>query len=402
MEAKKVVIGNGVRTAFGRFGGSLKDFSPIDLGAKVIQALLERTSLSGEEVEEVNLGICLPSAVRDGNPIVARQSLLKAGLPPTTVSLAVDRACCSSLISVQLAWRAIKAGEERIAIGGGTEVMSAVPYFARGIRWGGQRLGHVFLEDPLFELGYKDFKPVAVDAGEVALEYGITREDQDRWALRSQQCWAAANAAGKFKAEIIPLEIPKGKGETVIFEVDEQPRPNTTLEQLSRLTPVYGSPTVTAGNAPGLNDGASAALVMSLEAAQEKNLEPLAEVITMASVAAPPRNLATVPALAIKKALRQANLTLEDLKLLEINEAFAAVVLTSLRILADGNSQKEEELRNKTNVNGGAIAIGHPVAASGTRILLTLIHELRRQGGGYGAAAICGGLAQGEAVIVKV
>jgi acetyl-CoA C-acetyltransferase len=282
--------------------------------------------------------------------------------------------------------------------------MSRTPHLAPGARWG-TKLGHIRLFDPLFELGYKSkgFNPVSVDAGEVALEYGVTREMQDEWGLGSQQRYAKAYSEGKFKIgeELVPVVIPQRKGDPIVIGKDESPR-MTSLEALANLKTIYGSPTVTPGNAPPMNAGASAILVMTREKAEEKRLKPLATIMTATCLAMAPRYIASTPALTIQKALNMVNMTIDDMDLIEINEAFAAMPLVSTKILANGDEKKWKELREKTNVNGGAIAIGHPVGASGARIAMTLAYELRRRGGGYGVAAICGGLAQGEAIILKV
>jgi acetyl-CoA C-acetyltransferase len=242
---------------------------------------------------------------------------------------------------------------------------------------------------------------VAVDAGEVALEYGFKREDQDQWAYNSQMRYQAALAQGKYQEEIFPIHIPQKKGPPVVFDHDEFPKPNTTMESLGKLPTVYESPTVTAGNAPGLDAGASGALLMRRSKAEEYGIQPLARVLTVQSVAGEPHYMAMVPATAIKKALAKVQLSLEDLDLIEINEAFAAMPLVSLKVLAEMDDGQMKRLVEITNVNGDAIAIGHPVAASGCRVLMTLIYELRRRGGKYGAASLCGGLAQGDAAIVE-
>jgi acetyl-CoA C-acetyltransferase len=263
-------------------------------------------------------------------------------------------------------------------------------------------MGPVTMEDPLFELGYKDFAPVAVDAGKMALTHGVSREEQDEWALLSHQRYGAAHATGKFREEIIPLTIPQKKGEPVTLEIDEQYRSDISIEKLDKLAPIYGSPTCTAGNAPGLNDGATAVLLMSKNKALALGLPILATVVKSASIAMEPHLLVETPAQAIRAALQKAALKIDDIKLFEINEAFAAVTLVSSKILAEGAMGKLKNIRENLNVNGGAIAIGHPNTASGARIVMTLIHELRCRGGGYGVAAICGGLAQGDAMIIRV
>jgi acetyl-CoA C-acetyltransferase len=286
----------------------------------------------------------------------------------------------------------------------GSENMPRMPHLAPGLRQG-VRIGHIKLIDGLFELGYtaKGFNPVALDAGEVAVEYGVTREMQDEWAARSQELCLKAYADGKLKVgeELTPIVIPQKKGDPIIIDKDESPR-KTSVEALSKLRTVYGSPTVTPGNAPPLSAGSSAILLMTREQAANKGLKPLATVVAIVSSATDPRRIAVIPAYTIQKALGKAGLTIDDMNLIEINEAFAAVPLVSTKILADGDENKWKALRDKTNINGGAIALGHPVGASAGRITMTLAYELRRRGGGYGVAAICGGLAQGEAVILKV
>jgi acetyl-CoA C-acetyltransferase len=404
---KDVVIVAGVRTPFGRFGGSLRNFDVYDLSAMVMKEVLRRVNIDGSIVDEVYWGVGDTAQCKDVyTPVVARQALIKAGLPPETVSLSLDTACCSAMTAMQLAWRAIRLGDIQVAIAGGATMFSQEPLILRGLRWRGNRLGHVQLEDPLYFLGYKDFAPVAVDTGEVALEHGVTREEQDKWALRSHQRYGKAWKEGKFKDEMMPIQIPQEDGTVKTLDIDEQYRSDTSLEKLAKLPTVYGSLTVTAGNAPGLNDGATALLVMSRRKAEELGLKPLGTIVTMARACLKPRLLAEVPAAVIDKALSKANLTLDDMRLIEINEAFAAQPLVSTKILAEkyygGDERKLEELREKTNVNGGAVAIGHPNTASGARLIMTLIYELIRQGGGFGVASICGGLAQGDATIVKV
>ncbi|KJS15744.1 MAG: acetyl-CoA acetyltransferase [Peptococcaceae bacterium BRH_c4b] len=400
---REVVVVSAVRTPFGKFGGSLKDFDCYDLGAVVMREVLQRVNVPGNAVGEIYWGVGDTAACKDVyTPVAARQSLLKAGLPPETTSCTLDKACVSGMTAVQLGFRAIRYGEIDAAIGGGATTFSQEPLIVRNLRWNGFRMGEMVMEDPLFRLGYKDYNPVAVDAGEVAVEHGITRQEQDEWALRSHRLYGSALERNLISAEILPLEI-NVKGNTARqLTQDEQYRPDVTLEKLARLPTIYGSPTVTAGNAPGLNDGAAAILIMSKERAQSLGLTPLATIVSMVNSGAKPRLIAEVPAYAIQKALQQSGLTLDQMNLLEINEAFAAMPLVSTKILGSGNQKLVSELRDKVNVNGGAVAVGHANTASGARILMTLIYELRRRGGGYGAAAICGGLAQGDATIVKV
>jgi acetyl-CoA C-acetyltransferase len=404
MEKNDVVVVSAVRTAFGKFGGTLKDIPSIDLGAMVIREVLQRVKVRGEEVEETYYGVAVPGEVGLETDVPARQATLKAGLPGDSVSLTLDRACCSSMAAVRLGYRAIKAGEIEVALGVGAENMSRTPLVLPPyVRWG-SRLGSIELWDGLFGLGYKGFNPVSVDTGEVALEYGISREDQDRWAYGSQMKYAKALKEGKFVIgeELMRVEIPQGKRPPIILEQDEFPRPDTTLEKLSKLPLIYGSPTVTAGNAPGLDTGASAILIMSEKKAKEKGLKLLARIVSMIATATTPRLIAAIPGFTIQKVLEKAGMSLDQIDLIEVNEAFAAMPLVSAKILSNGDPEKMKSILEKTNVNGGAIAIGHPVGASGARILLTMIYELRRRGGGTGVASICGGLAQGEGTIVQV
>jgi acetyl-CoA C-acetyltransferase len=399
-----IVMVSAVRTPFSKFDSAMRNTPSIDLGIMVMKEVIDRVGIKPEEVEEINYGSCVPAEFALELDVPARQATLLAGFPPENISLTMDRACCSSLTALRLCVRAIKAGEAEIAMAVGAENMSRTPHLAPGVRWG-TRLGHVKLIDPLFELGYhaKGFSPVSVDAGEVALEHGVTREMQDEWALGSQQRYAKAYSEGKFKIgeELMPVEIPQRKGNPLVIEKDESPR-DTSLKDLARLKTVYGSPTVTAGNAPPISAGASAILLMTGRRAKKKGLKPMATIVASIASATFPRDIATIPALTIQKVLNTAQLTIDDMELIEINEAFAAMPLVSTRILANNDEKKWKELREKTNVNGGAIAIGHPVGASAARITMTMAYELKRRGGGYGVAAICGGLAQGEAVIIKV
>jgi len=304
--------------------------------------------------------------------------------------------------AVHYGCRAMVAGEIQCAIGGGATSFSQEPLIVRGLRWQGFRLGDVKMEDPLFALGYRDFNPVSVDTDNVANEYDISREEQDEWALRSHQNYGQAWEAGKFKEEMMILEIPQKKGDPIILDIDEQYRPNSSLEKLAKLPGIYGCKGVTAGNAPGLNDGATAILFVTKSKAEELGLEPLAEIISMSSIAISPLRMPEGPAFAAIKALKLAGLTLDDITVMEINEAFAAVPLVSGLLLVDKDINKAKALYDKTNVNGGAIAIGHPNTASGARLIMNLMYELRRRGGGYALGAICGGLAQADACIIKV
>ena len=399
-----IVIVSAVRTPFSKFDSSMADIPSLDLGMIVMKEVIQRVAVKPEEVDEINYGTCILSEVALETDCPVRQASLLGGFPPETLSVTLDRACCSSLTALRYGCRAIKAGEAEICMAVGADNMPRAPHLAPGLRKG-VRLGPIHLMDNLFELGYtaKGFAPVAVDAGEVALEYGVSREMQDAWAVKSQERYATAFAEGKFKVgeEIIPVLIPQKKGDPIIIEKDESPR-KTSIEALAKLKPIYGSPTVTAGNAPPISAGASAILFMTRKKAEEKGLTPMATIVNCVGSATAPRGIAVIPAYTIKKALDQAKLTIDDMKLIEINEAFAAMPLVSTKILAGSDEKKWKELQEKTNVNGGAIAIGHPVGASAARITMTMAYELKRRGGGYGVASICGGLAQGEAVIIKV
>ncbi|ADC50734.1 acetyl-CoA acetyltransferase [Alkalihalophilus pseudofirmus OF4] len=395
------VIVAGKRSAFGKFGGSLKDFSTVQLSQELMKGVLLNLAIAPEEVQEVNWGVCTQAEAKEViAPIIARQALLKAGLSPQTISQTIDQACCSGLAALKQSYYSIKRAESEVVLAGGAEVMSRTPMVVPALRWG-NRMGHMTIHDPAYGIRYHDFNLVSQDAAEVALEYGIDRNEQDEFAYMSQLNWERANSLGKFKAEIYPLVIEGSKKE-VIFDMDEAPRPGTTLQKLASLPTVFDSPTITAGNAPGLSDGACSMVLMKRDTAMEKGITPLAEVMGVASVADDPRNIATVPGRAIQKVLKEANLSIDTVKVIEINEAFAAVPLVSSLVIAEGDKEKAMKIREKMNVNGGAIALGHPVGASGARIVLTLMNELKRQGGGYGVASICGGLAQGEAILIKV
>lgn len=398
----EIVIVSAARTPFSKFDSAMKDLPSIDLAIIVMKEVLRRAGVKAEEVEEVNYGGCVLSEMALELDVPARQATLLAGFPPESISLTLDKACCSSLTAVRLGVRGIRAGELEIAMALGSENMPRTPHLAPGLRWA-SRLGHMKLMDPLFELGYhaKGFSALAKDAGEVALEFGVTREMQDEWACRSQERYAKAEAEGKFVEELVPVVIPKKHGDPIIISKDESPR-RTTIEALAKLKPVYGSPTVTPGNAPPISAGAAAVLFMTRRKAEEKGLKPLATIVAATCASTSPRYIASIPALTIQNALKTTGLHLDDMKLIEINEAFAAMPVVSTKILADGDEAKWHTLMDKTNVNGGAIAIGHPVGASAARITMTLAYELARRGGGYGVASICGGLAQGEAVVLKV
>ena len=400
---RDIVIVNAVRTPFGRYGGSLREFDYFDLGAIPMRESLSRVNLEPNIVDEVFWGVGDTSPCKDVyTPVAARQTLLKAGLPAETPSIALDKACVSAMSAVKLGCMAMKLGEIEVAIGGGATSFSQEPLIVRGVRFQGFRLGNVNMEDPLYALGYKDFNPVSVDTDNVAYEYGIKREEQDEWALRSHQNYGEAWNKGNFEEEILPLEITLPKQEPFKLTIDEQYRPNSSIEALSKLKPVYGTRAITAGNAPGLNDGATAILFMTRAKAEELGIDPLAEIVAMSSIAISPHRMPEGPAYAAMKALKLADMTIDDISIMEINEAFAAVPLVSTLLLTDKDKQNAKKLREKTNINGSAIAVGHPNTASGARLIMNLMYELRRRGGGYALGAICGGLAQADACIIKV
>jgi acetyl-CoA C-acetyltransferase len=311
-------------------------------------------------------------------------------------------ACVSAMHAVKLAAMEMKAGEIEVAIAGGATSFGQSPMVVRGLRFNGFRMGDVKMEDPLYALGYKDFNPVSVDSDNVAHEYKFTRQDLDEWALRSHQNYGKAWNAGKFKEEIMPLPIPQPKGEPKMLDIDEQYRADTTLERLAGLKAVYNTRMITAGNAPGLNDGATAILLMTRKKAEGLGLKVLATVVASTSIAINASRMPEGPGYAMMKALKKANLKFEDMALMEINEAFACVPLVSMKVAAEGNDKKYKAMFEKMNPNGSAIAIGHPNTASGARIIMNLMYDLRRRGGGYAMGSLCGGLAQADACIIKV
>ncbi len=402
MKKDDIVIVSAVRTPFGRYGGSLRDFDYFDLGAIPMREVIKRVNLDPGVVDEVFWGVGDTSVCKDVyTPVAARQTLLKAGLPPETPSISLDKACVSAMSAVKLGAMAIRLGEIEVALAGGATSFSQEPLIVRGLRFNGFRLGDVKMEDPLYQLGYKDYNPVSVDTDNVASEYGITRLDQDEWALRSHKNYGKAWRDGKFKDEIIPLEIQEKGKEPFILNIDEQYREDTTLEKLSKLKPIYGCKSITAGNAPGLNDGATAILIMKRSKAESLGIEPIATIVAMTSIAIKPNRMPEGPAVAIERVLGLANLRIDQIDVIEINEAFAAVPLVSIEMLSRRDKGLSNALKEKTNINGSAIAIGHPNTASGARIIMNLAYELKRRKGGYALGAICGGLAQADACIIK-
>ncbi len=393
--AHETVLVDGLRTPFGKLGGTLSSLSAIDLSAPLIAALVEKYNIPGELIDEVIIGQVIQAGC---GQIPSRQALLKAGLPNTCESTTVNKVCASGMRAVSLADLRIRAGDGNIILAGGMESMSQAPYIvdANAARFG-KRMGHTPLKDSMLADGLEcpvTAVHMAVHGAKVAEEFGISREEQDKWAYRSHKKACEAIENGTFAREIKATEIKDHKGKVTIVDKDESPRADTSIEALAKLKPVfYDKGTVTAGNAPGVNDGAAILLVMSAAKAKELGLKPLAKIVTHASIGQDVPYLHTVPALATQKALKKAGMQVSDLDLMEINEAFAAVALKSMAMLGIDSE--------KVNVNGGAIALGHPIGASGARILLSLAKEMEKRGSKYGAAASCSGTAQGDCVILS-
>ncbi len=392
-----VLIASARRTPVGRYLGGLAALDPVELAIPACLAALKDAGIGPGDVDLLTMGNCFSTSLRTAS-VAARQLGLRLGIDRP--SLGVDTACCSPMTALRLASQAIRLGEAEVALVVGAESMSRVPHLARGLRQG-VKAGSIELQDPIFPIEYAGYAPVAVDAERGARRYGIDRAAMDDMAARSNSRWGEASGQGRFLAELVAVEIPGRKGNTVVAR-DEQPRPETSPESLAGLKPIFGTDSITAGNSPGLNDGAAALILASPEKARNLGIRQKAVVEAASCVTASPEGMSWVPALALQAALGKAGRSLPGLDLLEINEAFAAVPLVSLRVLAGEDSARAAELLERTNVNGGAVAIGHPVGASGLRIVATLLHELVRRGGGVGGAAICGGLAQGESVILRV
>jgi acetyl-CoA C-acetyltransferase len=425
-----LVCVSAVRTPFGRFGGSLRDVDIYDLGAVAMANSLKRIGLDPSSIDEVWWGNGDTSNTKDPyTPVVARQTMLKAGIPPEKPSVAFDQACISAMDAAKYGARSIQLGEAEIVMAGGSTSFSTIPFLMRGIRWEGRRHTSFLVEDPIIPLGYKDYAPVAVDAGNVAVEYGVSREEQDEFAYASHSKYGKAWERSFFKYEMEPFEIVKKdkKGNVVsskLLDIDEQYRPDIKLEALAKLKPVFGNPTCTAGNSPGMNDGATAQILMRREKAEQLNLDVLYTIVAMSSIALQPRIMPVSPAFAIKKCLDETKINISDIKFIEINEAFACVPLVSAKLLSnarflssgydemvkeasekpilDNDEKQYETLKNILNVNGSAIAIGHPNTASGARLMMTAAYNLKENSGGYAACAICGGLTQGAGCIIWV
>ncbi|MDC4572529.1 3-oxoadipyl-CoA thiolase [Acinetobacter baumannii] len=401
MTLKNAYIIDAIRTPFGRYAGGLAPVRADDLGAVPIKALMQRNpNVDWEQVDDVIYG-CANQAGED-NRNVGRMSSLLAGLPYQVPATTINRLCGSSLDAIAIAARAIKAGEANLVIAGGVESMSRAPYvmgksdsaFGRSQKIEDTTMGWRFINPKLKELYGVDTMPQTAE--NVAEQFNVNRADQDQFALVSQQRTASAQAKGFFSKEIVAVEIPQRKGDAVVIDTDEHPRASTTLEGLSKLKPVVKADgTVTAGNASGINDGAAALLIASDDAVQAYNLKPRAKIIASTAVGVEPRIMGFAPAPAIKKLLKQANLTLEQMDVIELNEAFAAQALAVTRDLGLPDNS------DKVNPNGGAIALGHPLGASGARLVTTALNQLEQTGGRYALCSMCIGVGQGIALIIE-
>lgn len=390
---REVVIVSAVRTPIGSFGGSLKDVSAVNLGAIAAKEALNRANVKPEMVDEVIFGNVLQAGIGQN---LARQVSIAVGIPIEVPSMTINKVCGSGLKTVQLAAQAIMCGEADVVLAGGAENMSQAPYIIPKARWG-LRMGDGAIVDTMVADGLTDIfnkYHMGITAENIADQWNITRQDQDEFSARSQQRAEAAIKGGRFKDEIVPVEIPQRKGDPIVVDTDEYPKFGTTVESLAKLKPAFKKDgTVTAGNASGINDGAAAVVVMSKEKAEELGIKPLATIVSFASAGVDPKIMGYGPVPSSKKALAKANMTIQDIDLVEANEAFAA---QSLSVVKDLGLDPE-----KTNVNGGAIALGHPIGCSGTRILVTLIHEMIKRDAHTGLATLCIGGGQGTTLIVK-
>lgn len=390
----KSVIVSGARTPFGKLGGSLKALTAMDLGGKAIEAALERADMDPAAIDEVIMGNVLQGG--EGQ-IPSRQAARKAGIPWDVKTETINKVCASGLRSVTMADQLIRSGDEDTIVAGGMESMSSAPYFLPDARWG-HRMGDKTVKDMMIHDGLTcSFQGVHMGTygSDTAEKYSLSREKQDEWAYRSHQRAVQAIEDGKFAEEIVPLEIPQRKKDPIIADTDEAPRKDTNPEKLAKLPPAFDAEgTVTAGNAPGVNDGAGAFVVMSEEKAKSMGKTPMGTILGHAEVAVPAEEFPETPGLVINKLLEKTGYTKDDISIYEVNEAFAVVSLASSEIAGVDPE--------KVNVNGGAVALGHPIGASGSRIILTLMHELKRRGGGLGVAAICSGGGQGDAILIDV
>jgi acetyl-CoA C-acetyltransferase len=387
------VIVDGARTPIGRFGGGFKDLPAVKLGAAAIREALARAGVAPDQVDYVIMGHVLQAGA---GQITARQASIEAGLPKEVPAITINKVCLSGLNAVALADQLIRAGEVEIVVAGGMESMSQAPYVLPSARWG-VRMGNTELVDSMiFDGLWSTFtdQHMGDSSDEVNKELGLTREDQDAWSARSHQRAHDAWQAGRLREETVAVEIPQRKGDPVVVSTDEGIRPDTTEESLAKLKPVFRQDgTITAGNASQISDGGAALVVMSAEKAEQLGVSPIAEVVAHGMSAERFAYLHTVPAIALQNALKKAGKDVHDLGLIEINEAFASVSLNAARLLG-----ADEGI---VNVNGGAVALGHPIGMTGTRLVLTLAYEMRRRGVEYGGATLCGGGGQGDALIIR-
>jgi acetyl-CoA C-acetyltransferase len=388
------VIVAGARTPIGKLSGALAGFSAMDLGGFAIRAALERAGVAPDDVDYVFMGHVLQAGQ---GQITARQAAVKAGIPMTVPATTINKVCLSGLNSIYLADQLIGSGEADVVVAGGMESMTVAPYLLPGAR-AGYRMGDSKIVDAMMHDGlFCAFDMCAMGAGTekyTKAARGITRDRQDEFAAASHERASAAMKGGRFADEIVTVEVPQRKGDTIAVDTDEGVRPGTTPESLGKLRPAFDADgTITAGNASQISDGAGALIVMSRAEAERRGVSPLGEVVSYGQVAGPDASLLTQPSRAINQALDKAGKRVADVDLFEINEAFAAVGLASMDDLGVGS--------DVVNVNGGAIALGHPIGMSGARLALTLLHELKRRGAGLGAAALCGGGGQGDALLVK-
>ncbi len=391
---EKTVIVSAARTPFGKLMGVLEPLNASDLGGIAIKEAIDRAGIPGESIDHVLFGNVLMGGQ---GQVPSRQATRKAGLPWETPSITVNKVCSSGIITIALADQAIRCGDYEIMVAGGMESMSNAPYYVdgarKGLRMNDTKFVDLCVHDGLWCPFYD--RHMAIHGSEVAKEYGISREEQDEFSFKSQMLAVDAMKSGRLKDEIVPVLIPQKKGDPKVIDTDEGPRPDTTMEGLAKLPPIFVKDgTVTAGNAPGVNDGAGALVLMSESKAKELGLKPLATILGHAMVSQEAKYIPTVPGLSAMKLLKKLNMTFADIDLIEANEAFAAVALVSGKITGWNP--------DIVNVNGGAIAFGHPIGASGARIVMTLIYELRRRGGGKGLACICSGAAQGDAMVISV
>jgi len=398
---EKVYIVSAKRTPIGAFGGSLKNISAGDLAAVAIKAALSEGNVAAGAVDEVIVG----NVIGAGQGMnIGRQAAIYAGIPETTPAYSLNMVCGSGMKTVMDAVSHIRSGDGEIVVAAGVEVMSKIPFIVPSQVRDGQRMGNMTLTDLLINDGLTDVfnqYHMGVTAENVVKEVGLTREQQDRYALESQKKAVAAIEAGKFVDEIVPVEVKKRR-EIVSFDTDEYPKVNATLDALEKLRPAFNKEgSVTAGNASGINDGASAVILASESAVEKHNLRPIAEVVSYAQAGIDPKIMGLGPVPAVTKALSKAELNAKDIDVFELNEAFAGQALGVIHQLAEEHDLPVTAILDKANKNGGAIALGHPLGASGNRILVTLIHELNRSNGQYGVASLCVGGGMGTAVIVK-